>query len=107
LVFIYGAGRGGEILLREILHNKKLNVKPVGFIDDDTLKTGKKLQGYPILGTFSDLNRLHNKYEINGILISFNYTDKERYDAIRRFCSTNGLFTKQFSIDLKDVDLSI
>jgi len=107
LVFIYGAGRGGEILLREILHNKKLNVKPVGFIDDDTLKTGKKLQGYPILGAFSDLNRLRNKYEINGILISFNYTDKERYDAIRRFCSTNGLFTKQFSIDLKDVDLSI
>lgn len=106
-VFIYGAGRGGEILLREILHNKKLNVKPVGFIDDDSLKTGKKLQGYPILGAFSDLDALHNKYEINGILISFNHADKERYDAIRKFCNANDLFIKQFTINLEDIDLAI
>ena len=44
-VVIYGAGRGGELLLREILNNNRLNVKPIGFIDDDGLKKGKKIQG--------------------------------------------------------------
>ena len=38
-------------MLREILNNKKLKLKPVGFIDDDKKKVGKKLQGYPFLGT--------------------------------------------------------
>ncbi|UCF93741.1 MAG: glycosyl transferase, partial [Desulfobacterales bacterium] len=51
-VLIYGAGCGGEILLREILNNQSLKIQPVGFIDDDLLKAGKSLLGYPILGGF-------------------------------------------------------
>jgi UDP-GlcNAc:undecaprenyl-phosphate/decaprenyl-phosphate GlcNAc-1-phosphate transferase len=59
---IYGAGRGGELLLREILNNQKLNIQPVGFIDDDTVKVGKRLQGFPILGASGDLEELKKKF---------------------------------------------
>ena len=38
-VLIYGAGDGGELLLRELLNNRSLKYSPVGFIDDDP---GKK-----------------------------------------------------------------
>jgi UDP-GlcNAc:undecaprenyl-phosphate GlcNAc-1-phosphate transferase len=51
-VVIYGAGRGGELLLREILNNKTLNINPVGFLDDDPLKIGKNIQGFPIRGSW-------------------------------------------------------
>jgi FlaA1/EpsC-like NDP-sugar epimerase len=61
---IYGAGRGGELLLREILNNKALNINPVGFLDDDPLKIGKKIQGFPILGEFDKLTELKNKHAI-------------------------------------------
>jgi len=102
-VFIYGAGRGGEILLRELMNNQSLQLKPVGFIDDDPLKTGKKLQGYPILGRFEDLPQLMDEHNPDGMLISFNHLDKERVDTIVFICRTNGLFVKQFSIHLKDL----
>jgi UDP-GlcNAc:undecaprenyl-phosphate/decaprenyl-phosphate GlcNAc-1-phosphate transferase len=105
-VLIYGAGRGGEILLREILNNKRLGVKPVGFIDDDYLKTGKKLQGYPILGSFRDASEIAGRHGIGGILISFNHFESDdRIGQVKVFCLKNGLFLKKFSIALEDVDL--
>jgi len=104
-VFIYGAGRGGEILLRELLNNRRHRFKPVGFIDDDPLKAGKKLQGYPVLGSFEDLPSLGERHGIRGLLISFADTDTDKQDAIRRFCLTHGLFAKRFSVDLTDMDL--
>jgi len=84
-VLIYGAGRGGEILLRELLNNKKLKLKPLGFIDDDILKVGKKLQGYPIVGSCSDLESSLNKYEIDGLLISFGNKDSENLETVKQY----------------------
>jgi UDP-GlcNAc:undecaprenyl-phosphate/decaprenyl-phosphate GlcNAc-1-phosphate transferase len=47
-VVIYGAGDGGEILIRELLNNPAYGFAPVGFIDDDEFKIGRKIQGFPI-----------------------------------------------------------
>jgi UDP-GlcNAc:undecaprenyl-phosphate GlcNAc-1-phosphate transferase len=102
---IYGAGRGGELLVREILNNKKLNIQPVGFIDDDVVKVGKRLQGFPILGAYRDLEALKNKFNITCLLISFNYQDLDHLHAIKKICRENHLVLKQFSINLEAVDI--
>jgi UDP-GlcNAc:undecaprenyl-phosphate GlcNAc-1-phosphate transferase len=44
-VVIYGAGDGGELLIREILNNPDLGYAPVGFIDDDHHKVGRLIHG--------------------------------------------------------------
>jgi UDP-GlcNAc:undecaprenyl-phosphate/decaprenyl-phosphate GlcNAc-1-phosphate transferase len=103
-VLIYGAGQGGEILLREILNNKDLELSPLGFIDDDALKTGKKLLGYTVLGTFNDLEKLCEKHSVSGILKSFNHDDSENKKKIVQFCRNHNLFLKQFLIHLSDVE---
>jgi UDP-GlcNAc:undecaprenyl-phosphate/decaprenyl-phosphate GlcNAc-1-phosphate transferase len=103
-VLIYGAGRGGEILLREIMNNQRLHLNPAGFIDDDALKTGKKLQGYPILGRFNDLPQLIETHRPEGLLISFNHLEKGKVDTITTICRASGLFVKQFAITLKDLE---
>jgi UDP-GlcNAc:undecaprenyl-phosphate/decaprenyl-phosphate GlcNAc-1-phosphate transferase len=105
-VLIYGAGRGGELLLREILNNGDLKVNPVGFVDDDTLKHGKKIQGYAILGAFDELDQIHEKHDLKGIIVSFNESQsqyKETHESIKSFCRQHDLWLKQFTIDLKDV----
>ena len=104
-VLIYGAGRGGEILLREILNNSQLKMQPVGFIDDDYRKVGKKLQGYPILGTGKDLERLVDKHDIKGVLISFNCNDPKCLRPIILPVDEKGLFIKQFSICFEELRL--
>lgn len=104
-ILIYGAGRGGEILLREITNNGQLNLKPVGFIDDDPVKAGKRLQGYTVLGSFQNLETILRKLPIDGLLISFHQTDAAAVETAKRFCRARGLFLKVFSIRLETVDL--
>ena len=107
-VVIYGAGRAGELLLREILNNKHLSVNPIGFIDDDILKKGKKIQGYPIIGTFEDLENIHTKNRINGILVSFNDKggkESAAHQAAEIFCRNKRLFLRRFKIELQEVIL--
>jgi len=102
---IYGAGRGGEILLRELLNNKRHRIKPVGFIDDDPLKKGRKLQGYPILGSFEDLPSIERDFGIRGVVVSFAGSRAGALDAVKRYCFAHNLFAKRFSIGLEDLDL--
>jgi UDP-GlcNAc:undecaprenyl-phosphate GlcNAc-1-phosphate transferase len=105
-VVIYGAGRGGELLLREILNNSALQLKPLGFIDDDRLKVGKQIQGFPILGTFESLLALKRKHTIAGVLLSFDgAANADAFQRACRFCRQNDLSLKKFSIGLKTVDL--
>ena len=103
-VLIYGAGRGGEILLREIINNKNRHIRPIGLIDDDPLKIGKKIQSYPILGAFKDADDLLEKYRFTGILISFSDKEPGNIEGARQFCKDHRLFLKHFSISLEDVD---
>lgn len=104
-VLIYGAGRGGEILLREILNNEKHKINPVGFIDDDSAKVGKSLQGFPIYGSLQSIEFIIKKQNINGLLISFNHMDTEHFAEIKRYCRHGNLFLKQFSVSIRDLDL--
>ena len=104
-VLIYGAGRGGEILLREILNNEKHKINPVGFIDDDSSKIGKNLQGFPIYGSLQSLEFIMKKQNVNGLLISFNHLNAEKLDEIKHYCRRNNLFLKKFSVLIRDLDL--
>lgn len=104
-VLIYGAGRGGELLVREIINNDNLAIKPIGFIDDDRLKQKKKLQGLTVLGTFKDMNQLVNVHSIEGLVVSFTRSNDQKKHEIKEFCRDKDLFLKQFSICFDDIDL--
>ncbi len=53
-VLIVGAGDGGQLVLREILRNPGLGLTPLGFVDDDPIKLGQRIQGIKVLGTTGD-----------------------------------------------------
>lgn len=101
-VLIYGAGRGGELLLRELLNNARLDLNPVGFIDDDPLKTGKNIQGVPVLGNLETLSDFGKKYAIAGVLVSFHEPcDDQVMAETRKCCREAGWFLKKFAICLE------
>jgi UDP-GlcNAc:undecaprenyl-phosphate GlcNAc-1-phosphate transferase len=106
-VLIYGAGQGGELLLRELLNNQKIRLRPLGFIDDDPLKTGKKILGYPIMGSFRDAEQLIAKHQVTGLLISFKNEDVAKFVHLRKLCRDKDLFLKQLAIKIDDVELEL
>lgn len=52
---IVGAGDAGAMLLRELL---KHGIRPVGFIDDDPEKHGRRIHGVPVLGPRTQMGRV-------------------------------------------------
>jgi UDP-GlcNAc:undecaprenyl-phosphate/decaprenyl-phosphate GlcNAc-1-phosphate transferase len=49
-VLVWGAGGGGEMLVRALLANPELGRVPVGFIDDDRAKHQRRIHGVAVLG---------------------------------------------------------
>ncbi|HEY1585609.1 MAG TPA: glycosyl transferase, partial [Polyangia bacterium] len=57
-ILIYGAGDGGELLLRELLQNREHGLFAVGFVDDDPQKQGRMIHGVRVLGPLDRLREL-------------------------------------------------
>src|SRR4029077_6057679 len=68
-VLIYGAGDGGELLLRELLNNAEHHFAPVAFIDDDPRKVGKVIHGYEIYSR-EELPHLIQRHGVNDVVVS-------------------------------------
>jgi FlaA1/EpsC-like NDP-sugar epimerase len=69
-VLIAGAGDAGAIVAREIQRNPGLKMDPIGFIDDDPVKIGKKIYGVPVRGAVSQLATLAESLAIDEVLIA-------------------------------------
>jgi len=57
-VLIVGAGRAGEMILREILGNYRLAYHPVGFVDDNREKRNLCIHGCRVLGNTREIPRI-------------------------------------------------
>jgi UDP-GlcNAc:undecaprenyl-phosphate GlcNAc-1-phosphate transferase len=95
-VVIYGAGDGGEVLIRELLNNADHAYAPVGFIDDDAAKAGRLMHGVRIFNShqLNDLVRAHGVHEV---LISSLKVPESKLDHIRRM----GINLKKMSIRIE------
>jgi FlaA1/EpsC-like NDP-sugar epimerase len=70
-VLIVGAGDGGRLVLREILRNRELGLRPVGFVDDDQRKHGLRMDGVKVRGnTEGDLPRILDETEPDEVIIA-------------------------------------
>jgi FlaA1/EpsC-like NDP-sugar epimerase len=67
---IIGAGRGGTMVVRQLLHNPDTDLKPIVFIDDDPLKQKLDILGIPVVGGASCITAAVEKYQIDHIVIA-------------------------------------
>jgi FlaA1/EpsC-like NDP-sugar epimerase len=72
-VLIVGGGDGGRLVVRELVRNPQLRLRPVGFVDDDPRKLRSKDEhGLKVLGTTSseDLARILDEVEPDEVVIA-------------------------------------
>ena len=90
-VLIYGAGVGGQLLLREIETNGDLGMSVLGFVDDNARLHRRKVEGYPVLGGFDHLQEILKKNDVKGIIVSFREGGLEKRRDVKSLCSKMGL----------------
>jgi UDP-GlcNAc:undecaprenyl-phosphate GlcNAc-1-phosphate transferase len=89
-LLIVGAGDAGVMILREIRNNPDLEYQPIGFIDDDKAKTGKRIHGLPVFGGRDALASVTRSERVDEILIAIpSLPETERYRLIA-LCEKSG-----------------
>lgn len=69
-VLIFGAGDSGEVIVREMLKHPEVIYDPVGFVDDDPAKQGRRIHGVQVIGTHRDIPELTDKHEVEEVIIA-------------------------------------
>lgn len=67
-VLLYGAGRAGIMLLKELETNRLFEV--IGFVDDDSQKVGSVISGVRVVGSGENLAMLAEKLRADEVIIS-------------------------------------
>jgi FlaA1/EpsC-like NDP-sugar epimerase len=83
-VILYGAGRAGLLLLKEL--NNHAEVEVVGFVDDDPKKVGTIISGAKVLGSGKALGEIIRRSQIDEVVISIATTDRRALAHIVAQC---------------------
>jgi FlaA1/EpsC-like NDP-sugar epimerase len=95
-VLIYGTGRAGVALMRELWANPGLGYRVIGFIDDHPSKHGEAVSGIPVRGNGESLREIvsqlkKRKVDVQLVLIAMpSATGREMRDAVAH-CAAAGV----------------
>jgi len=101
-IVIYGAGEGGTLALREIQKNFDVPVVAVGFIDDDPTKSGRWVNGYPVLGSVTELEHLVTSRGIRGIVVASEKIEIAKLKQAQTLCKDTGLWIRHFRVSFQE-----
>ncbi|WP_312039472.1 nucleoside-diphosphate sugar epimerase/dehydratase [Macrococcoides bohemicum] len=88
---VVGAGRGGNLLIHQMLSTPAMGMKPVVAVDDDVNKKNIELtDGIKVRGTTSDIHSLVTKYDIKRIVIAIPSLDKQKLNDIYKAATETG-----------------
>lgn len=103
-VLIYGAGDGGEMILRELKNNPEWNYQPMGFVDDDPHKKDKLINGLRVYAGNGSLPRIFSEKQIQEILISCRNISSERMNEVKAICRESNVSLKRAMLKIEPVD---
>ncbi len=108
-IIIVGAGHAGLAVLQEIQHNSKLEMHPIGFIDDDKNKLKLKVRGIPVLGNRNDIPEIVSYHQIEQIVIAIPSVSGKAIKDILEICNNTGaeILTIPSLLDIIDGRISI
>ncbi|MEK4756865.1 nucleoside-diphosphate sugar epimerase/dehydratase [Macrococcus sp. FSL W8-0367] len=88
---VVGAGRGGNLLIHQMLSTPTMGMKPVVAVDDDVNKRNIELtDGIKVRGTTADIHSLVTKYDIKRIVIAIPSLDKQKLNDIHKAATETG-----------------
>ena len=107
-VLIFGAGDGGDLVLRELRQNRQLNYRPVALLDDDRRKIGRTIHGVPVRGTRDDLGRIARQLQVEEMIIAIPSATDAQLAGVYERCIEHGVRWRHASMlfPTRDVPLA-
>jgi UDP-GlcNAc:undecaprenyl-phosphate/decaprenyl-phosphate GlcNAc-1-phosphate transferase len=102
-VLIYGADNYGVLTLQQILHDDRLELKPIGFLDERPHLEGKRINGYKIFGGHWKLQALLRSYHIDEIILATDDLREEVLGRLRKISKAHGIIIKVPKILLEEL----
>lgn len=103
-VLIYGAGDGGELLLRELKNNPDWNYSPVGFVDDDERKTNSVIHGLKVFSGNTSLSTVCRENEVKVILLTIRQMPPDKLREIKDICDEEEISLKRAWLKIEPID---
>ncbi len=69
-ILIAGAGDVGAMVASELLRSDRYPGNPIGFVDDDMVKRGRRVESLEVLGTTFDIPRLIREKNVQQVIIA-------------------------------------
>jgi FlaA1/EpsC-like NDP-sugar epimerase len=91
---IVGAGRAGSTIAGELKRNSQLNLKPVGFVDDNPSKHEIRIHGLKVLGSCDCMLEIIRRMSVRCVLIAIPSASGSQVEQIIAKC-------RQCKVDFK------
>ncbi|WP_338911774.1 nucleoside-diphosphate sugar epimerase/dehydratase [Mycetohabitans rhizoxinica] len=88
-VFVLGAGNAAASIVRELKRSGEWRL--VGLLDDDPVKHGRELYGYPVLGPISELKRFAAELKVGHVIIAIPSASVDAHRRIATACVRAGI----------------
>ncbi|CAD2074884.1 UDP-N-acetyl-alpha-D-glucosamine C6 dehydratase [Jeotgalicoccus aerolatus] len=89
---IVGAGKGGSMLVRQMLDTPSMGMNPIVAVDDDPFKQKMELNGGVIVeGKREDIQQLIKKYDIQKVVIAIPSLSKSELKEIHSLASADNV----------------
>ncbi|HFD80710.1 MAG TPA: polysaccharide biosynthesis protein [Gammaproteobacteria bacterium] len=90
-VLIVGAGKGGEMLVRDLLRSRDEKYEPVGFVDDDAMKQGREIHGIRVFGRCDDLVDLSERLAVDLVVLAIPSAKSRQMRRLVALCEQAGV----------------
>jgi FlaA1/EpsC-like NDP-sugar epimerase len=90
-VLIVGAGRGGEMLVRDMFRDATHGLQPVAFVDDDPRKRGIDIHGVRVAARCDSIPGLVDELDIDMVIIAMPSATSSQIRYVVELCEAAGV----------------
>lgn len=100
-VAIYGAGRRGQLLVREMHASDQWELRPILFVDDHVGTHARRILGVPVSGGLETLDTLIQSARIEEVLLSSPDIGDAAERRVRDICGARGIPVRRLHLEIR------
>jgi UDP-GlcNAc:undecaprenyl-phosphate GlcNAc-1-phosphate transferase len=102
-ILIFGVDKSSIQALNEFVNNPRLDLSPVGFIDENHRNQGKQIQGYPVLCSLDSLGTVLENHVVSEIILTSDNVSGEVVERLQQICNVHHISLRRFKSRLEEI----